>query len=108
MGLVDDIKSQVKKSGTNKSKFLYFKEGTKVRVRFLDDMEDGHKVRFHDSFQLGINVPCQEIFGRKCNYCDFLSAPADEETKEAYIQALLLEIENFRESKLSQRKIENN
>ena len=42
---------------------------------------------------------------RKCNYCDFLSAPADEETKEAYIQALLLEIESYRESELSQRKI---
>ena len=70
MGLVDDIKNQVKKSGTNKSKFLYFKEGTKVRVRFLDDMEDGHKVRFHDSFQLGINVPCQEEFDRECPYCD--------------------------------------
>lgn len=42
---------------------------------------------------------------RKCNYCDFLSAPADEETKETYIQALLLEIESYRESELSQRKI---
>ncbi len=42
---------------------------------------------------------------RKCNYCDFLSAPADEETKEAYIQALLLEIESYRGSALSQRKI---
>lgn len=42
---------------------------------------------------------------RKCNYCDFLSAPADEETKEAYIQALLLEIESYRESAFSERKI---
>ncbi len=42
---------------------------------------------------------------RKCDYCDFLSAPADEETKEAYIQALLLEIESYRGSELSQRKI---
>ena len=70
MSLVDDIKNQVKKSGTNKSKFLYFKEGAKIRVRFLDDMEEGHKVRFHDSFQLGINVPCQEEFDRECPYCD--------------------------------------
>ncbi len=70
MSLVDDIKDQVKKSGTNKGKFLYFKEGTKVRVRFLSDMEDGHKIRFHDSFQLGINVPCQETFDRECPYCD--------------------------------------
>lgn len=70
MGLVDDIKNQVKKSGTNKGKFLYFKSGTKVRVRFLDDMEDGHKVRFHDSFTAGVNVPCQETFDRECPFCD--------------------------------------
>lgn len=70
MGLVDDIKNQVKKSGTNKGKFLYFKAGTKIRVRFLDDMDDGHKVTFHDSFQAGVNVPCQEIFDRECPYCD--------------------------------------
>ena len=70
MGLVDDIKNQVKKSGTNKGKFLYFKSGTKVRVRFLDDMDDGHKVTFHDSYSAGINVPCQETFGKECPYCD--------------------------------------
>ena len=70
MGLVDDIKNQVKKSGTNKGKFLQFKSGTKVRVRFLDDMEDGHKVKFHDSYTAGINVPCQETFDRECPYCD--------------------------------------
>lgn len=70
MGLVDDIKNQVKKSGTNKGKFLYFKSGTKIRVRFLDDMDEGHKVTFHDSFAAGINVPCQETFDRECPYCD--------------------------------------
>lgn len=70
MGLVDDIKNQVKKSGTNKGKFLYFKSGTKVRVRFLDDMENGHKIKFHDSFTAGVNVPCQETFDRECPYCD--------------------------------------
>ncbi len=29
---------------------------------------------------------------RKCFYCDFLSAPAGEETRESYVQALLSEI----------------
>ncbi len=29
---------------------------------------------------------------RKCNYCDFLSAPADEATRESYVQALCREI----------------
>lgn len=70
MGLLDKIKSDVKKSGQNKSKFVYFREGTKQRVRFLTDMDDGMEVVFHDSFEKSINVPCQEAFGRGCPYCD--------------------------------------
>lgn len=37
---------------------------------------------------------------RKCFYCDFLSAPAGEETKKKYVDMLLLEIE--KEAKLCQ------
>ena len=70
MGLLDKIKSDVKKSGQNKSKFAYFREGTKQRVRFLTDMDDGMEVIFHDSFERSINVPCQEAFGRDCPYCE--------------------------------------
>ena len=70
MGLVDEIKNAVKKSGTNKSKFIYFKAGTKVRIRFLTDMDNGRKITFHDSYSAGINVPCQETFGRECKYCE--------------------------------------
>ena len=70
MGLVDKIKADVKKSGQNKSKFIYFREGTKQRIRFLNDMDDGMEVTFHDSFAESINVPCQEYFGRSCPYCD--------------------------------------
>ncbi|MDE7423055.1 MAG: hypothetical protein K2N51_05100 [Lachnospiraceae bacterium] len=70
MGLLNSIKSEVKKSGQNKGKFLYFREGQKVRIRFLEDMDDGLEIVWHDSFEQGINVPCQEIFGRECEYCD--------------------------------------
>ena len=70
MGLVDKIKADVKKSGQNKSKFIYFREGSKVRVRFLTDMDDGMEVTFHDSFEKSLNVPCQEHFGRVCPHCD--------------------------------------
>lgn len=70
MGLIDSIKNDVKKSGQNKGKFIYFREGEKQRVRFLTDMDDGMEVKFHDSFAKGINVPCQELFGRDCDYCD--------------------------------------
>lgn len=70
MGLVDKIKADVKKSGQNKGKFIYFREGQKIRVRFLTDMDDGMEVTFHDSYEAGINVPCQELFNRDCPYCD--------------------------------------
>lgn len=70
MGLLNSIKNDVKKSGQNKGKFLYFREGQKVRIRFLQDMDDGLEVLWHDSYEQGINVPCQEIFGRECEYCD--------------------------------------
>lgn len=70
MGLVDKIKADVKKSGNNKRKFIYFREGVKIRVRFLNDMDDGMEITFHDSFERGINVPCQEVFGRDCPYCE--------------------------------------
>lgn len=70
MSLIDKIKQDVKKSGSSKGKFMYFREGNKQRVRFLTDMDDGMEVTFHDSFEAGINVPCQELFGRNCPYCD--------------------------------------
>ena len=70
MGLVDKIKADVKKSGQNKGKFIYFREGNKQRVRFLTDMDDGMEVTFHDSFEKSLNVPCQEHFGRNCPYCE--------------------------------------
>ena len=70
MSLLDDIKGAVRKSGTNKGKLLYFKPGVKVRIRFLQDMEGGFKLPFHDSFALGINVICQEVLGKICKHCD--------------------------------------
>ena len=70
MGLVDKIKNEAKKTGSNKGKFIFFPEGKKVRIRFLSDMDDGIEVKFHDSFEAGINVPCQEVYGRDCPYCE--------------------------------------
>ena len=67
---LSNIKSEIAKSGSSKGKFLYFKENTKVRVRFLTDLEDGMEMPFHDSFALGVNVPCQELYGRECQYCE--------------------------------------
>lgn len=41
---------------------------------------------------------------KKCDYCDFLSGPADEETQNKYVEALLTEInksESFSEREIS-------
>lgn len=70
MGLIDKIKNDVKKVGANKGKFIFFREGQKLRIRFLTDMDEGMEVVFHDSFEKGINVPCQEIFNKDCPYCE--------------------------------------
>ena len=70
MGLLDSIKKDAKKSGQNKGKFIYFREGQKQRIRFLQDMDEGMEIVWHDSFEQGINVPCQELFGRNCPYCE--------------------------------------
>ena len=32
---------------------------------------------------------------KKCAYCDFLSAPADEDAKQEYVNALLFEIQGY-------------
>lgn len=70
MGLLESIKRDVKKSGSSKGKFIYFKEGQKARIRFLQDIDDGMEVTFHDSYEQGINVPCREHFGKNCPYCE--------------------------------------
>ena len=70
MGLLSEIKKDAKKSGQNKGKFIYFREGQKQRIRFLQDMDDGLQITFHDSFEQSINVPCQEHFDRDCPYCN--------------------------------------
>lgn len=81
MGIINNIKQDVQKSGQNKRKFCYFKEGNKQRIRFLIDMDEGMEVLFHDSFQRGINVPCQELFGRECEFCE----DEDLRTRSQYI-----------------------
>lgn len=70
MGILDRIKEESKKSGQSKGKFIYFREGEKKRIRFLCDFEEGMEITFHDSYEQGINVPCQEMYGKDCKYCE--------------------------------------
>ncbi len=56
-----------------------------------------------NTLSLYIHVP---FCARKCLYCDFLSAPADDETKDRYIQALLREI-NLKSEFYKQYKVDS-
>lgn len=69
MGIISGIKAQIEKSGQNLSNFLYFKNGSKIRVRFLQELDDGMEVVFHDNFTQGVNTPCLETFGQHCPFC---------------------------------------
>lgn len=55
-----------------------------------------------EELSLYIHIP---FCVRKCGYCDFLSAPADEKARDRYVQALLMEIERYRGTKTADRKI---
>lgn len=70
MGILDKIKNDVKKSGSNKGKIVFIKEGAKGRFRFLQDMDEGLEIIFHDSYDKGINYPCRENYGKDCPGCD--------------------------------------
>ena len=69
MGIIDAIKQDAQKSGQNRGKFIFIKDGQKKRIRFLQEFDKGFAILFHDSYEAGINVPCQEVFGRECPYC---------------------------------------
>lgn len=56
----------------------------------------------NQNLSLYIHIPfCK----RKCRYCDFLSMPCEAAKRELYVQALLMEIESYRESELASRPI---
>lgn len=70
MGLLDKMKQEAAKSGASKGKFIYFRPDDKKRIRFLQELDDGLEITFHDNYERGINVPCQELFGKSCPYCE--------------------------------------
>lgn len=55
-----------------------------------------------EELSLYIHIP---FCVRKCGYCDFLSAPADEKARDRYVQALLMEIEHYQGTETADRKI---
>lgn len=54
-----------------------------------ENRKKGGKAKEQRNLELYIHIP---FCVRKCLYCDFLSAPAGEETRERYMEALVSEI----------------
>lgn len=61
------------------------------RLQVLEGRGSGMQKK---ELELYIHIP---FCVRKCHYCDFLSAPADEATRERYVQALCREILSYKD-----------
>lgn len=72
MGLISQIKADVARSGANKAKILYVRSDNKVRVRFLQELDNGYSFVFHDNFNEGVNCFCPKNLDEDnpCIYCD--------------------------------------
>lgn len=70
-GLLSAIKQDVEKTGSNRGKFFYVKSGTKARIRFLEDADEGRKIHFHDRWDPALKVPCRKNRDEDadCPYC---------------------------------------
>lgn len=53
------------------------------------------KMKKKQELGIYVHIPFCE---KKCDYCDFLSRPANSKTKDDYVQAVLNEIESYKES----------
>ena len=53
-------------------------------------METAVQMEQNKKMELYVHIP---FCVKKCDYCDFLSAPAGRNTQEQYVQALLYEIQ---------------
>lgn len=57
---LDQIKTAVKNSGSSKKDILYFGADSSKRIRFLQELDDGHSYTFHSDFETKIYEPCQD------------------------------------------------
>lgn len=66
--LVESMKERINRSGNGKSVTFYLKKDGKCRIRFLQDMEEGMKVQYHDKFG-EFSHPCLSYYGKPCPNC---------------------------------------
>lgn len=60
MGLINSMKNQIAKSGSNKKEILYFGKDTVKRVRFLQELDNGYEFQFHNDWDTHVFELCKD------------------------------------------------
>lgn len=68
MSLLNEIKSEARKSGGSLGKIFFVKDGEKRRVRFLTDFEDVVKIPWLNCYDKNINCPNPTWYGKPNPY----------------------------------------
>ena len=58
--LISKMKEQIAKSGASKKDILYFGKDTVKRIRFLQELDDGFMIWFHNDYGAKIMEPCYD------------------------------------------------
>lgn len=68
--VLDMMKQKVAQSGGSRKEILYFKEGTKKRIRFLQEFDTGYHFQFHSDFNTKLYDMCKDPEDHEdCPYC---------------------------------------
>ena len=71
MGLINHMKNQIAKSGSNKKEILYFAKNTIKRVRFLQELDNGFEFQFHNDWDTKIFELCKDPEDHEnCKLCN--------------------------------------
>lgn len=67
--LLQSMKDNIAKSGSSRKNAFFVKSGSKKRIRFITDFEDGLPVDFHSVWQ-SFDIPCLTYFKKPCPKCE--------------------------------------
>lgn len=69
--LIAEMKEAVKKSGSSKKEILYFGADSSHRIRFLQELDTGITVEFHNDFNAQLFKPCKDPENHEdCSMCE--------------------------------------
>ena len=70
MDLIKNMKEAIAKSGTSKKEIIYWQKESVKRIRFLQELDEGIMIQFHNNWDPQIFVPCHDPEDHEdCKYC---------------------------------------